>query len=142
MKTNRFISRAALAAASVALVAGCSFSYSSGSISNSIQGSSRSSSPSEKETAYRDDVRDYTSHYVRSSADAHAFFRGLGQVAEGHGVTGWDSDRATWVGIGQGLAKAKVSGAQLDAFEHTLTGDDPARMATIQEGFEAYDATS
>ena len=142
MKTKRFISRAALAAASVALVAGCSFSYSSESISNSIQGSSGSSSPSEKKTAYRDDVRDYTSHYVRSSADTHAFFRGLGRLAEGHGVTGWEADRATWLGIGQGLAKAKLSGAQLDAFEHSLTEEDPARMATIQEGFEAYDAGS
>jgi len=142
MKTNRFISRAVLAAASVALVAGCSFSYSSESISNSIQGSSRSSSPSEKQTAYRDDVRDYTSRYVRSSADAHAFFSGLGRLAEGHGVTGWEADRATWVGIGEGLAKAKVSGAQLDALKRSLTGDDPARTATLQEGFEAYDASS
>jgi hypothetical protein len=145
MKNQRSVSAAALAAAALALaVGGCSFSYSSESISGSIEGSSKSSSsssPGDKETAYRDDVRDYTSAYVRSSADAHAFFRGLGQLAERHGVTGWEADRATWVGIGEGLAKAEVSGAQLDAFKHSLTGDDPARMATIQEGFEAYAAS-
>jgi hypothetical protein len=145
MRIPGSVAATALAVTVLGLAAGgCSFSYSSESISGSIEGSSKSSSsssPGEEATAYRDDVRDYTSAYVRSSEDADSFFRGLDRLAERHGVSVWEADRATWLGIGQGLAKADVNGAQLDAFKHSLTGDDPARMATVQEGFEAYGAS-
>lgn len=143
MKYGTPFLRAAIGTAIVAAVAGCSFSYSSESISGSIEGSSKSSSsssPGEKETAYRDDVRDYTVAYVGSSEDSQAFFRGLGDLAKRHGVTAWESDRSTWVGIGEGLARAKVSGAALDAFKQSLAGASAADQAAVQEGFDAYGA--
>ena len=138
MKHADSFARAAAAAALVALAA-CSFSYSSESISGSIEGSSKSSSsssPGEKETAYRDDVRDYTVAYARSPEESHAFLQGLSDLAKRHGVTAWESDRLTWVGIGQGLAKARVSSASLDAFKHSLAETSPAHQAAIQEGFD------
>ena len=118
-------------------VGGCSFSYSSESISDS----STSSSPGDKESAYRDDVRDYTYAYVGSSKDSRVFFQGLAKLAGRHGVTDWEGDRATWTGIGQGLAKADLSGAALESFKQGLTGADPTQMAKIQEGYDAYGAS-
>ncbi len=125
-------------------VAGCSFSYSSESISGSSDNSSKSSSsssPSDKESAYRDDVRDYTYAYVESSKDSRVFFQGLAKLAERHGVSDWEADRVTWTGIGEGLAKADVSGATLESYKQSLTGADPAQMAKIQEGYDAYGAS-
>lgn len=135
--------RAAAAAALVALAA-CSFSYSSESISGSIEASSKSSSsssPGEKETAYRDDVRDYTVAYIRSSENSRAFLQGLSNLARRHGVTAWESERLTWVGIGQGLARARVSGAALDAFKRSLAETSPAHQAAIQEGYDGGGAS-
>lgn len=138
MKTLSMVLGRALVAAMVAWsVAGCSFSYSSDSISKS----SSSSSPGDKESAYRDDVREYTYAYVESSKDSRVFFRGLTKLAERHGVSDWEGDRATWTGIGQGLAKADVSGATLESYKTSLTGSDPGQMAKIQEGYDAYGAS-
>lgn len=129
-----------LAAFAAPLAAGCSFSYSSQSISKSIESSfesSSSSSPGDKASAYRDDVRDYTYAYVRSSTDTRDFLRGLGQLAQRHGIASWESDRATWVGIGAGLAKAKVNATELEVFKQNLAAPDAAHMADIQRGYEA-----
>src|SRR5262245_48468115 len=69
---------------------GCSFSDSSASLSESIEGSSRSSSsssPSSNDSAYRDDVRDYTVAYVRADSDRESFLRGVSQIAKRHGIS-------------------------------------------------------
>lgn len=98
--------------------AGCSISASSVSISDSISGSSKSSSDSisssspdgssSSEHAYREDVRDYAASAARSGRTAVELESGLASLAERHGVTNWEADDATWIGIGEGL---RISGA-------------------------------
>lgn len=110
--------------------AGCSFSASSASISESITGSSKSvsdsissSSPdgsSSSEQAYREDVRDYTATAARSGNDPVAFRSGLARVAEAHGVTDWAADAATFVGIGEGLARAGVAPSTVEVWSGQL----------------------
>jgi hypothetical protein len=52
-------------------------------------------------------------------------------------VTNWEEERATYVGIGEGLRKAKVSGATYEAFKRSISGEDPERMSDIQQGYDS-----
>ena len=108
MGTKRYCTLAlGVLLASALTLSGCSFSESSGSISNSVsspfKSSSRSSGGDEdkkkdkqsEETTYQNDVRDYTVAYLGSagsaaSAGTESFFQGLGRVAARHGVTNWE----------------------------------------------------
>lgn len=127
---------------------GCSFSYSSKSISDSIAGSSESiskssesSSPasdsksSEPEALYRDDVRSLTAAYVRDGGDVASFQRGIGAIARQHGISNWEASTATWAGIGEGLRSAAATPQQLDAMSSALAGGDAAKRAEIERAY-------
>lgn len=130
---------------------GCSFSTSSASISDSITQSSTSvsdsissSSPdgsSKSEQAYREDVRDYTVAATRTGRDVTSFETGLAQVAEQHGITNWEADAATYVGIGEGLKRAGLSPAAVDGWAEQMGPDTGARLPTDQLIRQGYDAT-
>ena len=120
-------------------VGGCSFVYSSESSSDSIassSASSSSSSPQSRDDSYRDDVRDYTYAYVISGGDPTVFQTKLATIAEKHGITNWEANQATYVGIGQGLGKAKVKSVQLEAFKQNLSHGDASKAQAIQRGYE------
>lgn len=128
---------------------GCSFSASSESISDSLTGSSTSvsdslssSSPdgaSKSEQAYRDDVRDYTASAARSGRTVSEVQGGLAAVAERHGVTNWEADAATFVGIGEGLRRAGFEQAHVQVWSATLVQDAGAKIPAdrlIQQGYD------
>lgn len=130
-------------------VGGCSFSASSASISDSIAQSSKSvsdsissSSPdgsSESEQAYREDVRDYTVAALKAGREGPAFESGLADVAEQHGITNWEADAATFVGIGEGLGRAGASPETARGFADEMgasSGRVPAGEL-IQKGYDA-----
>jgi hypothetical protein len=129
------------------MFAGCSisksisspFEWSSDSIASSSgsSGSSRSSSR-DRAQEYRNDVRDYTAAYVQSGGQFDTFNRGLGSIASKHGVSNWEADDNTYVGIGEGLRKAGVTSTQLSVWKSNLSAGDSSRAAAIQEGYESY----
>ena len=136
-----------LAAAAV-VGAGCSFSYSSKSISDSISGSSESisdssgsSSPSDhaeekkSEARYRDDVQTYTASWVRSGGDVADFQRGIATVAQRHGIADWEAATSTWTGIGAGLRTGAATPSKRDALTDALAGDDALRRRDIARGY-------
>jgi hypothetical protein len=132
----------AIAAVSLMLVAGCgSLSKSSSSpfesSSASSESSSRSSSP-ERGQAYRDDVREYTQAYVKSGGDFASFSRGLSSIASKHGVSNWEADTDTYVGIGEGLKQAGVTQMQVEVWKTNLSGGDPTKATAIQKGYDSY----
>jgi len=114
---------------------GCSFSASSDSSSDSSASSSASSSPESKEKAYRDDVRDYTAAWAKSGGGIDDFKRKLGDLAQARGITNWEDNMTTYEGIGQGLSKAGVSQAELDAYVQNLSGGNADRAAAIRKGY-------
>jgi hypothetical protein len=138
--------RAGALAGAVALAAtslACSFSYSSKSISDSIGSSSKSvsnsvssSSPESDESKYQKDVESYTQAFVVSGGSDTAFMGGISDLAKKRGITDWESDDHTWVGIGRGLGRAKVDSVQLGVYQKNWTGGDPAKMKLIQQGFD------
>jgi len=116
--------------------AGSSMSESSNSISTSFESSSKSSTSSseERKEAYQGDVRHYTEVYTRSNSDLAGFAKGLSSIGEKHGTTNWEADNSTYLGIGEGLAKANISQRQVDIYMTYLTQGDPVKIAAIQKG--------
>ena len=132
---------ALLLVAVMGLSAGCSLSASSAasseSSSASSESSSGSSSPESKESAYRDDVRDYTAAYVKSGGQFDAFQRRIGELAKKHDITNWEENMATYEGIGAGLGRAKVSQTEVDAYKQNLGKGNPQKMEAIQRAYNA-----
>ena len=134
-----------LAVPLVALLAGCSISVSSWSLSKSVRSSSHSSdsssssSPGAAEEAYREDVSDYTKAFVTSArpGDLGSFRADLSRLAQEHGITNWEENPSTYTAIGDGLARAGVSDAGLLAYKQNLSGGDPAKADLIQKGYDA-----
>jgi hypothetical protein len=120
-----------------ALLVGCSLSESSVSISKSISSpfasSSRSSSP---EAAYTEDVRDYTAAYLKSGGRADELRREISALAAKHGISDWERNKATFRGIGEGLAKAGAPQVEVDAFKQNLTTTDE-QATWMQEAYES-----
>jgi hypothetical protein len=133
------VSSAALVLLLLAGPLACSFSYSSESFSDSSRSSSESSSSSSPNSgaAYRNDVSDYTEAYVVSGGSDGAFLNGIGDLAEKRGVTDWESNENTWIGIGRGLGKTQITTIQLDVYKENWGGGDPQKMEQIQKGFDS-----
>ena len=98
-------------------------------------GSSSGSSKLNKET-YQGDIRSYAEVSSRANSNVGEIERGLAAIGEKHGITNWEADMATYVGIGEGLAKAKVSQQKVDAYKNGLAQGDYAKSAAIQKGYE------
>jgi hypothetical protein len=137
LRTSPFLAPL-IALALLAWGAGCgSFSASSKSISKSISSpiasSSRSSSPGD---VYKNDVRDFTAAYMKSGGDPSKLKTEVGTVAAKHGVTHWESNESTYEGIGAGMAQAKVTPAELEAYKKTIaTNDEQAQW--MQDGYDS-----
>lgn len=112
-------------------------SESSSDSSRSSSGSSGSSSRSSGNAAYIGDVRDTTEKWVLSGSDADAFQRDLAKTAEDNGITDWQSDQATYEGIGRGLKRSRVSGARQDQLKQALTQGNTQYMQWVQKGFDS-----
>ena len=121
------------------VLVGCSLSTSSRSASDSSdssESSSRSSTSKERQSRYREDVRSYTAAYVRSGGELDAFERELGDLARSHGLTNWEDDQTTYVGVGEGLGDAAVGEAELETYKTSLSRSDPLKMQAIQLGYD------
>lgn len=105
--------RILLLLAVMTMLAGCSFSYSSGKSSDSCKSSSTSSggskeSTKEAKTNYMNDVSTYTSSAVKGDNADH-YLEGLSSIAKRHGITDWERDTATYQAIGNGLKQAGIT---------------------------------
>lgn len=128
------------------LLSACSFSKSSESSSDSSKSvfdmassplSASSDSSADKQEQYENDVADYTTEFVGSKTGTLEQFRQhVSELAQDYGVTNWESDLKTYVGIGRGLKKAKLGGPQTSAFTESLSGNDPMKKQAIEEGLK------
>ncbi len=126
----------------LALLAGCSFSYSSGKSSDSSKSSSNSSSPSDTDqkdakTAYKSDVSAYTTSAAKGG-NAEDYMRELGSIAKRHGITDWERDTATYNAIGSGLRRAGVTREEVKDvyFIKDLTAKEKNALVLILESYQ------
>ncbi len=126
-------------AVAVALLSACSFSASSKSSSNlaSSPSSLVPDSSDKVKDGFEKDVRDYTAEFAKSEEGKLEAFRArLGKIAEKYGVAHWAEDKSTYVAIGKGLHKAKLSQPQYEAFKASLGESQPWKMDAIAEGYQ------
>jgi hypothetical protein len=121
--------------AALTAATGCSFVDSAISPSQSVSASSASLA-GDRDEDFRRAVRDYTVEHVRAGGGYDAFERSLDDIARRHGISDWENDANTWVGVGQGLARAGVTGETLESYKTSLTSSDPARMREVQRGYD------
>jgi hypothetical protein len=98
--------------------------------------SSPSSTRNEGYVRYREEVRSYTAASVRSGVERDAFEKELGDLARSYGLTNWEEDETTYVGIGEGLGDAAVGEAQLEMYKTSFSRADPVKMQAIQRGYD------
>jgi len=116
-----------------------SISESSGSIADSSTSSSKSSrsSSAENKESYLRDIKYYTAAYTSANRDIKGLAKGLSTISEKYGVTNWEAYPVTYIGIGEGFAKASLSQQQVDHNAALLAQGDQVRIAFIQQGFRA-----
>ena len=85
--------------------------------------------------AYREEVKDFTASYVKSGGNAAQLEQEVGKIAEKRGISDWENNEATYVGIGKGLHKAGLNQAELDGYEASL-GDTKEKADWIQDGYD------
>lgn len=107
----------------------------SDSISSPFDWSSGSSKSSGGDSAYRQDVSDYTVAFVRDGGDLDAFRTGLGRLAEQRGITNWEADSFTCASIGLGLQQARLDRAAALRFGQQLFADNPVSLEALDAGY-------
>ncbi len=124
-------------------LSGCSFSHSSKAFSKSSTSPSNSSSGDDGEKEYKqtyiDEIMIYTDGIVNSHATPDDFMRSLSRIAERHGISNWEANPDTYIGIGKGL---KMAGLPKDRL-HTLPilasvmTPKPKMMKYIIQGYDS-----
>ena len=134
----------------LAFTTGCSFSDSSGSISDSISSPSKSISNSSsgdddeapapekpQDTAsYRQDVSQLTVTYLKSGGEIDAFTSEISKLAKARGVTDWEADADTNQAIGVGAGTAGLQEDAFNQFGSTLFGDDLTKLNELRKGYQ------
>ncbi len=129
----------------LALLAGCSFSYSSGTSSDSSKSSSNSSTssspsdtdPKDEKASYMSDVSTYTSSATKGT-DADDYMSELGSIAARHGITDWERNTDTYNAIGTGLRRAGVTREEVKNvyFVKALTAKEKNALVLILESYQ------
>jgi hypothetical protein len=123
----------------VTFSAGCSFSDSSETISDSLvspfRWSSDSSPDGGDDFAYARDLSDYASIFAKSGGDLEAFRTAVRLRAEAEGISNWEEDAFTCASIGYGLQLAQVDPAQASRFGEELLGAHPKGLAALRSGY-------
>ena len=125
-----------------------SFGSSSDSSSSPFKSSSKSSSGDdekeekdgkEEETSFQRDVRNFTVEFARSSdeSDVASFQRGLGDIAEGYGISDWERTQDAFVAIGRGLGESELDDENAKQLAVALSNEDYDHLMLIRTGYES-----
>jgi hypothetical protein len=111
---------------------------SAAAISGSIESISRSSGSPPAATAsaaYQRDVRAWTREFEGAPGSQEDFLRGIGRVAERHGLTDWEAEPGTLVAIGQGLKDAGWSEERMRDLRERLAAVPPPAVEAVFDGY-------
>ena len=128
-----------------------SFESSSNIASSPFKSSSKSSSRDDekdqkegeqsekKETSFERDVRNYTVEFAETGdeADVAAFQRGLGSIAEAHGIADWERTQDTFTAIGRGIGESSLADTHAKQLAVALSNDDYDHLMLIRSGMES-----
>lgn len=113
-----------------------SISKSIKSVSGSLSDSSSDDDEEKKDEAYLFDVKIFTAAFVRSNGSEVEFQRDLSGIAQKHGLTYWEKEPSTYLGIGSGLRMAGLQKDELNLFLDSFSARDRNAARTIRKGYE------
>ena len=124
----------------LALLAGCSISYSSGKSSDSVTSSVSSgggdSAKVDKEiNNYTEEVVVVTDFYVSRTENSEEFQRHITDIAGNHGITDWENEDATFVAMGKGLKRAGVNEENIASLPYFATIAKSPKYALLLKGY-------
>ncbi len=133
----------------VMMQTGCSISYSleksSDSVStslDSITSISTSSSGGEEEkinetgTLYEEDVAAVTVLYVSREKTTDEYQRQVAGIAKNHGISDWEQEKTTFLGMGKGLRRAGVAEDSIANLPYFRSIADTAHYSQVVEGYK------
>ena len=130
-----------LVSAALALLAGCSISYSSGKSSDSITSSVSSGGGESKQAGkeinnYVEEVIVVTNLYVRQGKNNKAYQRHITVVAGNHGIIDWENEESTFVAMGKGLKRAGVNEDNIASLPYFETIVISSKYALLLRGYK------
>ena len=75
--------------------------------------------------------------FAQAGGSQGEFLRGIGRIAEGHGLTHWEADPATLRAIGEGLRDAGWSGEQMERLRDDLADVQARSVELVFEGYRS-----
>ncbi len=131
------------------LQTGCSISYSLEQSSDSVSASlesltspSTSSSGGEEETVsaaatlYEEDVAAVTVFYLSGKKNDDAYKREVTSIAENHGISDWEQEGSTFVGMGMGLRRAGVAETSIAGLPYFRSIADGSNYSQVIKGYQ------
>ena len=127
-----------------------SFKSSSDSSSSPFKSSSKSSSgddekdqkegeDEEEETSFERDIRNYTVEFAETTDEPNiaSFQRGLGTIAEDHGISDWERNRDAFMSIGRGIGESNLTDTNAKQLAVALSNEDYDHLMLIRSGMES-----
>ncbi len=131
-----------LAVACLALLVGCSISYSSGKSSDSStssfsSGGDDSSKEADKEAGnYIDDVAAATSLFISQGGNDADFQYRIAYIAGKHGVTAWGNDDSTFIAMGKGLKQSGIEEDKIANLPFFSTITEGHKYELLMKGYK------
>jgi hypothetical protein len=93
----------------------------------------------EKETSFERDVRNYTVEFAETTDEPEiaSFQRGLGSIAEDHGITNWERNRDAFMAIGRGIGESNLTDTNAKQLAVALSNEDYDHLMLIRSGMES-----
>ena len=127
----------------LALLAGCSISYSSGKSSDSSTSSSTSSSGGDESTKAAEEVSHYMEEIsamtvlsVSQQKDSEEFQRRITDIAISHGITDWEKEDSTFIAMGKGLKRAGVEEESIATLPYVEMFSQSPKYSLILKGYK------
>ncbi len=130
-----------LAVACLALLAGCSISYSSGkssdsSVSSFSSGGGDTKKVDEEAGNYVDDVASATKMFVSQGGNDEGFQRNIAFIAGKHGITAWGNDDSTFMAMGKGLKQSGIKEDRISTLPYFSTITEGHNYEMLMKGYK------
>jgi hypothetical protein len=134
----------------LAAITGCAKFASSASVTSSVSMVSSASSSEiisspfrsssrepccEAEKQIEEDTEGYTTAWLESGGGSReSFQRGLGEIVARYGISDWQTNDSTWVGVARGMAAAKLSEREIARYAQNWAQGDARIVGLLVEG--------
>jgi hypothetical protein len=75
---------------------------------------------------------------MQSGGSEVEFQRDLSGIAMKHGLTFWENEKSTYIGIGAGLKKAGLKSDEMKQFLYSFSARDRKVVRLIRTGYEKF----